>query len=97
MNVVVTKTALKHFQKIVDYLVDKWGETVGIQFERKINRFLDLLSDFPEIGTIVNIEKKIRAFQLTKQNRIYYRIKSNIILILAIFDVRQDPNRIKYK
>jgi plasmid stabilization system protein ParE len=51
MNVVVTKTALKHFQKIVDYLVDEWGETVGIQFKRKINRFRVLaLSTYPVDG-----------------------------------------------
>jgi len=96
MKVVVTKTALKNFQKIVDYLVDEWGETVGIQFEKRTNSFLNLLIDFPEMGSEVRSEKKIRAFQLTKQTRIYYRIKVDRILILSIFDVRQDPNKLNY-
>lgn len=96
MKVDVTKTALKKFQQIVKYLVEEWGETVGIQFEKRTKNFLDLLADFPEIGIVVNPEKKIRAFQLTKLTRIYYRIKEDRIVILTFFDVRQDPNRIKY-
>lgn len=96
MKVVVTKTAFKKFQLIVKYLVEEWGETVGIQFEKRTKNFLNLLADFPEIGVVVNPEKKIRAFQLTKLTRIYYRIKEDRIMILTFFDVRQDPKRLKY-
>jgi plasmid stabilization system protein ParE len=96
MKVVVTKTALKNFHQIVDYLVEKWGKTVGNHFERRSKSFLELLADFPELGTEVNSEKKIRAFQLTKQTRVYYRIKQDRILILTFFDVRQDPNKLNF-
>ena len=62
-------------------------------FEQKMVDFLDLLEDFPEIGVVEVIEKQIRGFQLTKQTRIFYRIKGERIIILTFFDVRQDPKK----
>ncbi len=47
MKVVVSKTALKNFHQIVDYIIEKWGQNVGIQFEKRTKSFLDLLADFP--------------------------------------------------
>lgn len=96
MKVVVTKTALKKFHKIVDYILEEWGESAAIQFEKRTETILDLLAIAPHMGPSVNSEKKIRAFQLTSQTRVYYRIKTDRILILTFFDVRQNPNRIKY-
>lgn len=76
--------------------IKDWRENVGIRFENQTNSFLELLADFPEIGTEVNRDKKIRGFQLTKQTRIYHRIKQDKILILAFFDVRQNPKKLKF-
>jgi plasmid stabilization system protein ParE len=58
-----------------------------------VTDFLDILEDFPEIGTTELAEKKIRGFQLTKQTRIFYRLKDDKIIILSFFDVRQNPGR----
>tara|TARA_R110002020_G_scaffold382328_3_gene593106 strand:+ start:1946 stop:2236 length:291 start_codon:yes stop_codon:yes gene_type:complete len=96
MKVVVSKTALKNYHQIVDYLIETWGRSVGVQFEKRTKSFLDLLTDFPEIGINVNPEKKIRAFQLTSQTRIYYRVMKDKIVILTFFDVRQNPDMLNY-
>ncbi|TDK43476.1 type II toxin-antitoxin system RelE/ParE family toxin [Algoriphagus formosus] len=81
---------------MVNFLVEEWEESFARQFEKRTASFLELLEDFPEIGTVVNKTKKIRGFQLTKQTRIYYRIKGEQILVLTFFDVRQDPDRIGF-
>ena len=40
------------------------------------------------------VEKNdIRGFQLSPQTRILYRIRDNKTIILALFDVRQDPKK----
>lgn len=36
---------------------------------------------------------EIRGFQLTKQIRILYRVKQDQLIILAFFDVRQNPEK----
>lgn len=58
MKVVVSKTALKNYHQIVDYLIETWGRSAGVQFEKRTKSFLDLLTDFPEIGINVNPERK---------------------------------------
>ena len=66
-----------------------------ILLEKTID-FFDLLKEFPEMGSIEFPEKQIRGFQLTKQTRILYRIKNKNIIVLAFFDVRQNPKK-KFK
>ena len=93
MKIFLTRRAEKNYRSIREYIVSKWGEGVAAVFEQKALDFLDLLKDFPEIGTIEVIEKQIRGFQLTRQTRIFYRIKGQRIIILTFFDVRQDPKK----
>jgi len=51
------------------------------------------LENYPEIGVVEVDDKQIRGFQLTKQTRVFYRIKGERIIILTFFDVRQHPNK----
>jgi hypothetical protein len=55
--------------------------------------FLDIVENFPDLGVVEVPEKQIRGFQLTKQTRIFYRIKKDRIVILTFFDVRQNPKK----
>jgi plasmid stabilization system protein ParE len=93
MKIFLTKRAEKNFRSIKEYIVNEWGERVAEAFEAKTADFLDLLEDFPELGVIEVVEKQIRGFQLTKQTRVFYRIKGERIIILTFFDVRQNPKK----
>ena len=93
MRISLTKRAEKNYRSIKDYITNEWGERVAEAFEQKTIDFLDLLEDFPEMGVVEVIEKQIRGFQLTKQTRVFYRIKGERIIILTFFDVRQDPKK----
>ena len=93
MRISLTKRAEKNYRSIKDYITNEWGERVAEAFEQKTVDFLDLLEDFPEIGVVEVIEKQIRGFQLTKQTRVFYRVNGERIIILAFFDVRQDPKK----
>ncbi len=88
-----TKRADKNFDKIIDYLLNEWGENVSRAFIKKVYDFLDILAEFPEIGTIENREKGIRGFTIVKQVNVFYRISGNKIILLNFFDNRQDPKR----
>jgi plasmid stabilization system protein ParE len=69
------------------------GRKSSRSFEQRTVDFLDLLEQFPEMGAVEVIEKQIRGFQLTKQTRVFYRIKGERIIILTFFGVRKDPNK----
>lgn len=86
-----TKRADKKFDQILDYLIDEWGENVAKVFMKKVYDFLDILSEFPEIGTLENKEKGIRGFTIIKNVSLFYTISGDKIILLNFFDNRQNP------
>jgi len=80
---------------MITYLIEEWGEKSAKQFIGKVFNFLEILSEFPEIGSVENKEKNIRGFTIVKQVNLYYRIKSDKIILILFFDNRQHPKKKK--
>lgn len=91
-----SKRADKRFDKILEYLSLKFGEKVTKAFVRKTYDFLDLLIEFPQIGTLENRENGIRGYTLIKQVNLFYKIRKNHIIILDFFDNRSDPTKKRF-
>jgi len=75
----------------LDYLETEWGENVTRAFVRRTYEFLDLLVEFPEIGSVENPEKQIRGFVLVKQITVFYIRKNDSVVLLNFYDNRQKP------
>ncbi len=93
MRIVWTKRALRRLSEILEYIEIEFGVVAKESFRSKTKDFTGLLSEFPEMGTLEVKGKNLRGFQLTKQTRIFYRIKGDLIIILTFFDSRQNPKR----
>ena len=93
LNIRWTIRADIKLDQLIIYLESEWGESVVKAFMRKFYDFLEILSEFPEIGSMQYPEKRIRGFALTKQVTIFYKIDSNHIVLLDIFDNRSDPKK----
>jgi plasmid stabilization system protein ParE len=93
MKIVWTRKARNRLVGILDYIDDKFGGTARDHFKIKTKEFTMLLSEFPEIGTLEIRDRNLRGFQLTKQTRVFYRIQTDKIIILTLFDSRQDPKK----
>jgi plasmid stabilization system protein ParE len=91
-----TKRADKKFDQILNYLYEEWGENIAKAFIKKVYEFIDILSEFPEIGTLENREKGIRGFTITKQVNIFYRISGDKVILLTFFDNRQHPKKKRF-
>ena len=78
---------------LIIYLESEWGENVVKAFMKKLYDFLEILSEFPEIGSMQYPEKQIRGFSLTKQVSIFYKIDGSQIILIDLFDNRSDPKR----
>ena len=87
-----TRADMKLDQLII-YLESEWGESVVKAFMKKLYDFLEILAEFPEIGSMQYPEKGIRGFSLTRQVSIFYKIDGNQIILLDLFDNRSDPKR----
>jgi plasmid stabilization system protein ParE len=95
LKIVWSKRASFKFDQIISYLIDEWGEKSAKQFISRVFDFLEILSEFPEIGSVENKEKIIRGFTIVKQVNIYYRIKGDTIILILFFDNRQNPKKKK--
>ena len=95
-KVVWTKRASKKFDKVVEYLETDWNENVVRAFVQQTESILELLSEKPELGTIEHPEKGIYGFRLTKHNRLFYRFDDARLIVLNMFDNRQNPRRKRY-
>jgi plasmid stabilization system protein ParE len=96
LEIVWSKRADKKFDLILEYLSNEWGNKVTKAFVKKVYDFLDILSEFPEIGTLENKDKAIRGFVIIKQVSVFYAIRNNQIIILNFFDNRQSPNKKRF-
>ena len=72
------------------------GECVTSAFVKKVYDFLDILVEFPEIGSLENTEKNIRGFVIVRQITIFYKISGDKIVLLNFFDNRQGQKTKKY-
>lgn len=87
-----TKRAEINFDNTVKYIHSEWGLISAKRFVRKVNALLITLKKQPNIGRLEIAEKGIRSFVFSRQNSIVYRITGKRLIILAIFDNRQNPN-----
>ncbi len=92
-EIVWTKRANDKFNKIIQFLEEDWGHRVTENFVQRTYSIIDLLAEQPQLGTLENVEKKIRGFVLTKHNRLFYRVTEHEIILLNFFDTRSKPKR----
>lgn len=91
-----SKKADRSFDLVIDYLKEEFGDITTRKFVRKIYEFLDLLAEFPEIGTTENKELNIRGFVVVKQITIFYKVRDQKLILMNFYDNRQKPKKRKY-
>jgi plasmid stabilization system protein ParE len=95
LKIVWSKRASLKFDEIISFLIDEWGEKYAKQFIGRVFDFLEILSEYPQIGSVENRAKNIRGFTIVKQVNLYYRIKNDRIVLILFFDNRQNPKKKK--
>ena len=95
LTIVWSRRATLKFDQIISYLVAEWGEQSAKDFVLKVFEFLQILSEFPEIGSLENKGKNIRGFTIVKQVTMFYKVNNDKIFILLFFNNRQNPKKKK--
>ncbi len=70
------------------------GKKISRRFYNRVDAVISFLGVFPQLGKIIQRQKQIRALIISKQTTIIYRVKSDLIIILNLFDNRQDPDKL---
>ena len=91
LKIIFNKRADLKLDKTLDYLKAEWSVRIANEFLENLYDTIDVLSIFPEIGTIIDNVRNIRGFLITKQIKVYYRVENEKLIILNFIDTRQKP------
>ncbi len=89
MKIYFTQNAKTDYLQLFDYLKEEWGQNLANRFTKKMIGILELLSIFPNMGVLEVEPKKIRSYPITKQVRIFYTIEVDMLIVLALVDLRK--------
>ncbi|MFP4622264.1 MAG: type II toxin-antitoxin system RelE/ParE family toxin [Bacteroidales bacterium] len=99
IKVLWTETALNNLENIFEYYKYKESITIARKIVKRIVQSTIRLQNFPRIGKKENLliqRKKEFRFIIEGNYKIVYWIENeNNIKIAAVFDIRQNPEKIK--
>ena len=72
------------------------GREINPKICKRVFEVLDILADFPEMGSLENSEKFIRGFTIVKQVNVFYKVDEDILIVLDFFDNRRDPDKKRF-
>jgi plasmid stabilization system protein ParE len=94
------KRAEKHLDDIYDFLKLK-SEDAAVDVYNEILDEIERLKSFPEMAPIetnlIDFPEIFRALVIRKTYKVIYYIKNDRICISAVWDCRQNPNKLKSK
>ncbi len=84
-------------QETAEYIEEAFGKNVADKFVNGIFEKARSLSHFPEKGMRSKRFPEVRSIKVSKYNRLYYKVEANEVLVLYLFDQRQDPQKDPYQ
>ena len=92
------KRAVKHLNTIYDFLAEK-DEQAAIKVYNDLLDSADTLLTFPMAGKIEEAlkdsSKDYRSLVVCKHYKLVYRVENHIVKIVAVWDCRQNPKKLK--
>jgi len=92
-----TDEANTNYDNIINYLSTHWTIKEKIEFTRKLENRIQVIKQFPEIFPKSSFNINTHRAVFTEHITIYYSVEKKIIKIYSLFDVRQDPKKLKIK
>jgi len=98
MNIIFSDLALGQLESIYNYLQTK-SNNAAFFIHNHILDEIERLRDFPQIAPIepelIDYTNMYRSLVVEKSYKVVYYIKDDIVHISALFDCRQDPQKLK--
>lgn len=82
--------------KILEYLIENWSVSAAQNFFGIYVSKINLLKQNPNLGKKSSKYSYIRSINITKHNRLFYRVDKNAIYLITLFDNRQHPSKNKF-
>lgn len=79
-------------EKLLFYIEGEFGLLVAQKFAKQPDKKFQSLRLQPYAGT-ASVNLPVRSILAGKHNRVYYRIESNKIVMITIYDTRINPKK----
>jgi len=96
-KVVFPKSASIKLDELLDFLETEWSIRIKQNFIQKIDKAVFQLCKYPLSAEKSELKRGLHRLVITKQTTIYYTHNEKRIFIVAIFDTRQNPAKLKLK
>ena len=96
-EIVFKKRFQNKLEQVFIYIETEFGLDVSQKFASRLDKKFKLLQQQPFIGRRSISFNNIRSISAGKQNRIYYKIEANKVVVLNMFDTRINPSKNKYQ
>jgi plasmid stabilization system protein ParE len=90
-----TDEATNNLKGIIEYLESNWTSKELTKFFIKLEKQIQLLSLFPEAYPLSPKCNNVHRCVIMKNLTIYYTVENDHLILLSIFDTRQDPKKVK--
>tara|TARA_B100000780_G_scaffold257049_1_gene206618 strand:- start:2643 stop:2957 length:315 start_codon:yes stop_codon:yes gene_type:complete len=94
MKIRLSKLSTYKLELITKYLVENWSTNTKNQFLKRLQVCFKSVSKNPTAFPRSSSRPDIRKVVITKQTTAYFKIESDSIYVITIFDTRQDPEKI---
>ena len=91
-----TEKAVQSFEIVIDYLEENASSKAKVNFIFQIEELIIKLKKYPGIGRKSKKYPTVRQYKIDKYRKLYYRAIGDTLVIILIFDSRQDPHKNKY-
>lgn len=88
--------ALEQIQLIWRYIDENLSSQSADNLLERIDEKVKWIIKNPETGYLSEASPQIRYVLVDKHRRLYYEIGEELIIVLALFDTRQDPKKRPY-
>ena len=96
-KIVITENFEKTIAVTFRWLELVWSKQSADKFEIKLRAAIKRIEINPSTGKLSNKIPNMRSVPVTKHNRIYYSIVSDTIILLELFETKQNPAKNKFE
>jgi plasmid stabilization system protein ParE len=94
-----TAKAKQQLKNIFDYYAEVAGRKIAKRIVAEISDTTKLLANFPQMAAVEPVlsgfTKTFRSLVVKKTHKVIYYVEGEKIYISAVWDCRQDPDRLK--
>ena len=91
---VLSLKAEKQLENLFEYLISKWSVRIQKKVAEKIYKNFKLIEVNCELFPKSNYNIDLHKCVVSKQTTIFYQVRKNEIVVISVFDTRQNPFKI---